>query len=354
MRQLGAIMFQLMEIRFDRIGSIFEDKNGEFSIGECLSPSLLWQWRDSVESFTDRGPFSEESQYLESLVSMFTSHAKELPLKPHVFFAPIPDSLDYPTWNSYKAAGERWNDFIAIGDKIEHSKNRLSYCIAGQFLKDMIPHICSTEKGGFTLSHPDLHLGNIFVDEDLNITCLIDWGSAISGPVTELLATPGLEGSRSPPSGSQTDAFRLGFNLERVKVDPDDWRKSEMIWYFSRLVRLLSKQDYDLFKGCYEIVYQVDDDDDSPGSINHARLFHERAQQSDNKLLLTELHEDDLSEKEMKEQEEGAFSFAEERKLDNLAIARKLTLISEMNPGFLADQRLWRWIEDALDQDDSK
>lgn len=34
--------------------------------------------------------------------------------------------------------------------------------------------------------------------------------------------------------------------------------------------------------------------------------------------------------------------------MDRLAVARKLTVMSEMNPGFIRDRRLWRWIEGAL------
>ncbi|KAJ3535793.1 hypothetical protein NM208_g6986 [Fusarium decemcellulare] len=350
MRKLGTIMSRLFKIRFEKIGSIFEDGHGDFRIGECLSPSLLWQWRDSIEEGLDRGPFSTEAEYLKSLISAFTSHAKELVMNPHAFFAPIPESLDYPTWESYRAAGGRWNDFVAIGDRIESSRNRLSYCIAGQFLQDMIPKLSSTTKGGYTLSHPDLHLGNIFVDEDLNITCIIDWGSATSGPIAELLATPGLAGSSLPPSRAQIDAFRSSFTTEgATNIAPDDWKKGEMMWYFSRLIRLLSKQDYDLFRTLYELAYEVKDS----RSVDYPHLFHDRAQQEENKQLFSELQEDDLTEDEIKIKEEAAFFLAEEKKSDSLAVARKLTLMSEMNKGFVADRRLWRWIEDALGQAES-
>ncbi|KAF7560258.1 hypothetical protein G7046_g3883 [Stylonectria norvegica] len=347
MRQLGTIMARLSEIRFDKIGSISEDDQGRFHIGECLSPSLVWQWRDSLDAVTDRGPFPEECHYLNSLILAFTSHAKDLPLNPHVFFAPLPDSLEYPTWDSLRAAVDRWNDFIAVGDKTESSRNRLSYCIAGQFLRDMVPQLQSTADGGFTLSHPDLHLGNIFVDEDLNITCLIDWGFTTSGPITELLATPGLEGSTSLPPRSQTDAFRSSFDSVTSKIEPNEWNKADMMWLFSRLVRLLSKQDLDLFKALYEIVFESENGG-LLGSVDYARLFQQRAQDDSNKRLSAELREDDPSKDEARKHEEAAFCYAEERKWDSLAIARKVTLMSEMNAGFVADKRLWRWIEDAL------
>lgn len=90
MKQLGAIVGQLSMLRFNKIGSLFKDCSGHYVVGECLSPTLLWQERDSLEA-VERGPFLHDSQYLEALVSAFTYHAMELPLTPHAFFAPIPD-----------------------------------------------------------------------------------------------------------------------------------------------------------------------------------------------------------------------------------------------------------------------
>lgn len=210
MSQLGAIMAELSVFHFDKIGSIFEDHTSSYSVGECLSPTLLWQCRDTLGGI-NRGPFFEDSRYFDSLISVFIAHSKELSLTPHAFFAPIPDHSEYSTWASYKTAVKRWNDFVAVGSKIEDSKNRLSYCIAGQFLLEMVPQL-SLANGYFTLSHPDLHLGNVFVDEDLNITCIIDWGSTSTGPITELITTPGLGNTASPPSDTLIAAFRSGFS----------------------------------------------------------------------------------------------------------------------------------------------
>ncbi|EWZ99916.1 hypothetical protein FOWG_00294 [Fusarium oxysporum f. sp. lycopersici MN25] len=106
MKQLGAIMSRLSDCHFDKIGSLLEDSHGNTFVGECLSPSLLWQHRDELEGI-DRGPFDQESQHLQSLVSAFKAHAEELPLSPHSFFAPIPDPFEYPNWTSYRQAVER-------------------------------------------------------------------------------------------------------------------------------------------------------------------------------------------------------------------------------------------------------
>ena len=346
MKQLAAIMEQLSKIRFEKIGSLFEDGDGHYSIGECLSPSLLWQWRDELDGI-DRGPFIEEDRYLDSLASAFVSHARELPLRPHAFFAPIPDPSEYPNWASYKAAVSRWNDFVVVGEKIDNSKNRLSYCIAGQFLREMIPRL-STANGFFTLPHPDLHPGNIFVDENLNITCIIDWGSASSGPITELLAAARMGNSVSPPSELLITAFRSGFG-EGSQLGPDYWENANMVWHFHQLVRMLSIQDYTLFRILYELVYKVED-----GGVDIPRLFYERAKREDNRQLLSELSGDDLSEEDVKQAEDAAFPSDRTIKTSRLAVARKLTVVSELNHRLLADERLWRWIEVALEQGNSE
>lgn len=343
MNQLGVIMSYISKARFDKIGSLFEGDDGGFSVGECLSPALTWQSRDSLETEIDRGPFSQEGRYLQSLISAFVSHAEELPLSPYLFFSPLPKPADYLTWDSYKAAVDRRSDFIVIGDKLEGSKNRLDYSIAGQILEEMVPRLLS-QSTDFTISHPDLHAGNVFVDEELNVTCIIDWGSTTIGPATELLATPGLAGPSNPPSPSLVASFQSGFSQESQNVERDMWARAEMMWYFSRLVRLLSGQDLPLFQGLYGLVYKPEIEV-MLDAADYGQLFHQRAMLPSNKLLLSKLSEDDLSDEEVKEREKVVFSGA---KSDRLAIARKLTLMSEMNPGFVGDRRLWRWLEVAL------
>ncbi|EXL65931.1 hypothetical protein FOPG_17868 [Fusarium oxysporum f. sp. conglutinans race 2 54008] len=353
MSQLGAMMSELSIHRFKKIGSLFDDGNGSYAVGECLSPSLTWQERDSLE--LDRGPFNQESDYFVSLISAFTSHAQELSLTPHTFFAPVPDMLDYKSIASYQAASRRWNNFVAIGQKIEHSKNILFYCIAGQFLSEMIPHLSSSVRNSFTLSHPDLHLGNIYVDEDFNITCIIDWSSVSTGPVSELLAAPSLGSSAAPPSKRLTAAYRSGFSQRATEITPDLpysdlWQTSERMWYFTRLTRLLSKNDHQLFERLFELIYKTSTDDDGREGI--LWLFHQRASRDENIKLLAELQEEDLTAEELHEREQACFPPNRTVNSDAIAVARKLTLMSEMNPAFLADHRLWQWVEEARVQDE--
>ncbi|RKL50621.1 hypothetical protein BFJ72_g74 [Fusarium proliferatum] len=352
MRQLGAFMSELSTHRFDSIGSLFREGDASYVVGECLSPSLTWQERDSLE--LDRGPFNNEHDYLVSLISAFTSHAKELSLTPHVFFAPVPDMVDYDSLSSYQKASRRWNDFVAIGQKIEHSKNILFYCIAGQLLSEMINDLTSDGSSSFTISHPDLHLGNIYVDENFNITSVIDWSSASTGPASEILAAPSLGSSAAPPSAYLTTAYRSGFIQEankRTQSLPDAvlWKRSEIMWHFTRLTRLLSKNDYQLFERLFELIYNKDTF--AHGKERILGLFRERAGRDENVRLLAKLQGDDLSAEELQERERACFPPKRTVNTDSISVAIKLTLMSEINPTFLADRRLWKWVEETREQD---
>jgi hypothetical protein len=153
--------------------------------------------------------------------------------------------------DSYRAAGRRWKEFMAIGQKFDHSKNIRFYITTAQFLQDMVPQLSSGLRSGSTISHSDLHIGNLYVDDDFNITFLIDWSSSSTGPLTELMTTPTFVDPRMPSSRELVTAFRSGFGHAAGVVQASDsspWRKSEGILHFSRLVRLLSRSDYSLFE----------------------------------------------------------------------------------------------------------
>ncbi|KAK1765978.1 hypothetical protein QBC33DRAFT_579267 [Phialemonium atrogriseum] len=316
MSQLGAMTLQLWQLRLNKVGSLFQDGNDGFVVGECLSPSLMWQQRDSLEGI-DRGPFSDERAYFNALLSAYISHAEELPF-----------------------AVNRWNDFVTIGQKIDHSNNRLAYCIAGQLMREMSLHLCSgTADGGFPLGHPDLNTGNIFVDQDLNITCIIDWTSASSGSV-------------SPPDSSLIAAFRAGFERASggAQLGPNTWEQADMMCFFQRLVGMRGIRDYHHFEAFYALIHASkwgkDDDDDE--SVNIPGLFEAYAQRAENRLLLDELREGDWSADYIREQEQASFGSAGAANDGRVAVARKLTLMLEMNKRFVADRRLWQWIEEAL------
>uniref|UniRef100_A0A0D2XPG4 Aminoglycoside phosphotransferase domain-containing protein n=1 Tax=Fusarium oxysporum (strain Fo5176) TaxID=660025 RepID=A0A0D2XPG4_FUSOF len=176
----------------------------------------------------------------------------------------------------------------------------------------MVPSLTSTDEN-YVLCHPDLHLGNIFVDEDFNITSIIDCSSASSSPLAELLTTLGLNGSLSPPQKSLITAFRSGFCSGTQNSEPEQWERADKMWYFLRK-----------------------ESDDIP------QLFYERSIQESGKAIFAKLCQESPDEEEEEEHDRGCNN--QLSKSADFAMARKLTLMSEMNHNFVADRRLWLWI----------
>lgn len=91
----------------------------------------------------------------------------------------IPSCKDYEAETEYHAACGLWNDFVTVGAKIDSAENRLDYILISDILRGIIdrrtkdcPKVTLSEP--FPLQHPDLSASNIFVDDDFNITSVID------------------------------------------------------------------------------------------------------------------------------------------------------------------------------------
>lgn len=122
------------------------------------------------------GPFTSKEKFYDSLISAFSEQAEILQLSHHYFVAPVPLQHDYESSRQYERAVDLWNDFITVGGKTDSSDNRLDYIITGNALHEILqklePPTVNHEK--FPLCHPDLSVNNIYVDNDYNITCIID------------------------------------------------------------------------------------------------------------------------------------------------------------------------------------
>ncbi|KAB8264394.1 hypothetical protein BDV32DRAFT_135311 [Aspergillus pseudonomiae] len=151
--QLGTIAFKLSQLRLG-----------------CH----IFHERYSLED-VPRGPFSSETRFYDSLVDALIQHAEILPLSHHCFVAPVPCQGLYDSTKLYKTARNLWNDFVTVGCKIDSSDNRLDYIITGE-------HISKLNYNSFPLCHSDLSVNNIYVDDDYNITCIIDWAFCSSVP----------------------------------------------------------------------------------------------------------------------------------------------------------------------------
>ncbi|OAA61774.1 Protein kinase-like domain protein [Niveomyces insectorum RCEF 264] len=328
--------------------------DADYVVGECLAPAFEWQWRHDLEDL-DRGPFYSESAYLNGLAMTLYRQAQEMAMTNHVLRAPVPERHDYATMEEYLAAIARWNDFVTLGGKTESSSNRLEYCMVAEILRDrVVPRLCDkkTEEGGagdevdygsgFPLMHPDLHGGNIFVDDDMNVTCIIDWSSATTVPVAQLLSTPNFWGGNPRFAACFRTTASAALPTQANDAGRDAfWAKTDKFRLFEELARSVRTRDYDCF---FELLAdQITDRDEL------FALLMDYVVKPQNKALLAKLREEETPSDDLADDECRRFRLREkEGELNALAVARKLTLMREMNVSFVADKRLWKWLNAAI------
>ncbi|CAG8131272.1 unnamed protein product [Penicillium nalgiovense] len=342
--QLGGIHAALSNIRFSEIGSLFMDNNNSYTPRKCLFPSLVWQRRDEFDD-TDitRGPFSEAKAFYMASIDAFLAHSAELPMEHHLFHAPVPIVQEYDSFEEYRLATDRWNDYATVGSKIESRKNRLDYTLVGISLRDTVGFFSEkdtqTSCDGFPLYHPDISTQNIFVDEDLNITCIIDWAFASSVPPAMLLVCPGLphprDGIHCSLLGAFVDGFIAGegFSGETAL----DFSLNDIFWAFFRLINLDSLQDFHYFS---QLIHAI------IGQEVYPYLRHIMGK-ADFLEAAEYVLEDDGDQERLRRDEEQYFSCVGSQRH---ALSRHLTMIQQLNNQFVADKRLWRWIALYLNQ----
>lgn len=118
------------------------------------------------------------------------------------------------------------------------------------------------------------------------------------------------------------------------------------MYVFQRLARMASWHDYEdlvtllSFSAFSEGTY----DDSFIVSDVVLDLFKEQARKPHNQALLAKLRERDMTEDEIVEYDKRHLFQTED-----IAVARKLTMMWTINPRFVADKRLLGWLYEALD-----
>ncbi|KAJ6782446.1 hypothetical protein PWT90_10367 [Aphanocladium album] len=351
MTQLGRISFALSELRFSEIGSIVGE-DGLFGVRECLLPSFLFQDRRRLAAIP-RGPFLIEQAYHHALHAAFVGHASDLSLSHHFFRGPFPEAAHYPDGQTYQRALDRWNDFMTVGDKIDSSDNRVEYHAAGSLVRDILPQLSevteSSSSRGFPLGHADLSSSNIFVDEDANITCIIDWEFASTMPLAQLLIAPGLPNQREKASPENAAAFRAGFaeaaatagNAVVSKLVPR--AVTDVLWHYFRWINLDTSCDYHHFEVLFGLHPKFADMD--PIDVVDA-LLRDRPEMHE---AWRRLAAGDREADEIESDEDTYFAVTDDGDKQRLA-AQKLTERFErtrrvMGPEF--------WMADLPDEEDS-
>lgn len=283
-----------------------------------------------------------------------------------LFLRPIP-LQEYVDFSRYKDACGKWNDFVILGDKIDCSPNRLDYVVVADLLSEIVaewlketPSICarSWHLRHFPLHHPDLSVNNVFINDQYQITCVIDWGFSSTVPLPVLLAAPGLPQTRDRLDNALASAFDDGFRLAALNAPRDEdlqeyqylcemVQHSRRIWSASRLLEFSSTEDFNLFRELWRSIGPTDRAFSDEFRIRRAASHYRR--------LYEETAEDDPAAERVSRYEGQWFNY---RGQLNLMISRKLTLISDWRSrydrptaqirrtgdAFVAGRGLWQWI----------
>ncbi|CZS88451.1 uncharacterized protein RCO7_04372 [Rhynchosporium graminicola] len=334
MRQLGFFTSKILQSPFEEIGSLFERK-GKVRIGRCLSRTLTWFGRDLCGEIA-RGPFTNDKDYYDSVLSALQYHAEQLPLSHHLFLAPVPKAKDFETTSDYKSAAQQWNDFATIDQKIDSSKNRLDYIAMAHLMRDIIPSI-SIPRQKYYLKPPDLSMSNIFIDDTFNITCIIDWTSCFTVPLPTLLIAPGFPHPRDDVDADMASIFKESVishssQIKDVLEDDACWELAQKSRLFMQLADLDGYGDYHQFIQLYTSVHTDLRGADVRGLFDALRIDDTFTRQAKSRVIK------DLPASEIQRKEKDYFSHS---RSGNEDLARKLSAKAGMEAGFVADCSTW-------------
>ncbi|BDD62974.1 hypothetical protein MAP00_007924 [Monascus purpureus] len=172
----------------------------KFAIGPLTHPKY-WQGKRAVMEL-DRGPWDSIADYALAVGKNEIQWAEEH-AQPRINFQRSTEEPETP------------GDYISV---LQQYNKLVPYLVP--------PPLCNEQV--ITISHPDLHLDNIFVDPQTNhITYIIDWQHVSASPVfLQRLFPQMLEVSQNPQAERQVIEKRLlEFYLKRLKnMDPFRWK----------------------------------------------------------------------------------------------------------------------------------
>ncbi|QSS55634.1 PKc-like superfamily domain-containing protein [Histoplasma capsulatum var. duboisii H88] len=212
----------------------------------------------------------------------------------------------------------------------------------------------------FSLHHPDISVNNIFIDEEYNITCLIDWAFCSSVPLSSAITEPGLPQSRHELPEVFREEFRRGFSEAAYstsnRADPAEnallcriLQLSHPMWLISRLLSFDTVVDYPVLNDLWVIT--------NPNKGHLLEEFKIRQSQDTYMGVHALLKEDDDHSRAAEEKH-----FKKGTQVD-LTVARKLTLVSQWSSrygqhgfvglrvassAFKTGEALWKWIDRCM------
>lgn len=313
--------------------------------------------------------FTSATAFYKALVTTLQEHASTLPLSPRCLLAPLPLPEQYDDRSQFDRAHDRWHGFIYTDSKIDGPENSMDYTIAGDIIEELhskwVKNMGLDEDSyGYSLHHPDFSVNNIFIDDDCNITCIIDWGFCSAVPLSMAITVPGLPQSRYEVSEELTREFMAGFQYAAydvsLKVSPAErhtfcriFQHSRPMWLLARILNFDSISDYPFLNDVWTAL--------NPNVGTLLAVFKGR-QSSPRYVRLYEALKMELIEDASDDVEEARY--LEHLSKVDLTVAKKLMLNSQwscryqqsashdirknMPAVFIADTRLWKWIDRCI------
>lgn len=323
-RQLGDFIRQLAASPFPGVGMGVQDVDGP-------------------------NAFDNEKDYLDSLCYSMSQRAQDgefgSSYQPRVLLAPEPQESDFHEFDSSTRASmlnmvrEHRINFFKESGCATHSRNRFAYCMAAEVIREkVVPQLVGSEDDFFL--RPNFDYSNIYIDEDddCRVTCITGWTGAKSVPLEQLMTIP-WHGSEGCPDLVKAFRETAGRGLE---LTPEFWARTGKMKIFHRLTHLKS------YSNDYADLATLLGVETSIISGKVLDLLEEQARKPQNQLLLASLQEKDATPTDTPRRRFRRCD--ENNEIDRVAIARKLTLAWSMNPRFVADKRLWRWVYEATEE----
>ncbi|EDN98059.1 hypothetical protein SS1G_12916 [Sclerotinia sclerotiorum 1980 UF-70] len=203
MKQIAFIYKELYRYPFEIMGSLhLQDSEPRYFVGSLASELLSdSDSSDNIESLKTLGPFQDSAHYYEEIIARILSM--------------IVDGVLYTSWL-------RETYLIHLSLHELSSSNSISQSLS------------SSGNGKFYLKHPDDQGTHIMIDENYNITGIIDWEWAFTTPATIAFTSPMMLWNYME-KGKMIQRFNFIMGNEI-----SDWDISSYIENFSTLLRIQS------------------------------------------------------------------------------------------------------------------
>ncbi|WEW61271.1 hypothetical protein PRK78_006761 [Emydomyces testavorans] len=194
-RQLTSVILQLASLKFDKIGSLQENPEGNFFIGPYIDPSSTAYPKHRAKTYQSlipehKGPFSSISSWDNAMAELNRQTA-----------------LGDPEDEEYRAE--------TVAD----------YEILAEFSDRIV--VKEFSHGPFVINHSDLTVQNILVDDEFNITGILDFPGTVV-PVPSLCVFPWLFSDNISGLIPDRDAYLKIFLKEECQFPSSALRSSKI------------------------------------------------------------------------------------------------------------------------------